>query len=115
MRSKDYPETKLLDESGRIYCHKYPDGFWLPGGASNAGAEIIRKNFAGKEQDIEENLENSEILTDGFVYPSIRVGERLPIASQDFRPFNTLQEKVKKCSTRHVWKELHLPRQWCLI
>lgn len=93
---KGLSRTKLLDESGRIYCHKYPDGFWLPGGASNAGAEIIRKNFAGKEQGIEENLKNSEVLTDGFVYPSIRVGERLPIASQDFRPFNTLQDQGEK-------------------
>ena len=90
---KGLSRNKLLDESGRIYCHKYPDGHWLPGGASNAGAEIIRKKFAGKEQRIEEKLKVSKILTHGFVYPSIRVGERLPIASQDFRPFNTLQDQ----------------------
>ena len=41
-------------------------------------------------------MKNSEVLTDGFVYPSIRVGERLPIASQDFRPFNTLQDQGEK-------------------
>ena len=40
--------TKLVkDPQGRIYCHAHPQGNWLPGGASNVGAECLAKLFHG--------------------------------------------------------------------
>ena len=82
---------QIEDKNGRIYCHKHPDGSWLPGGASNAGGEIIREQFSSREEVIETNLESSKVKVEGLVYPSTRVGERLPFANPDFRPFNTIK------------------------
>ena len=82
---------QIEDKNGRIYCHKHPDGSWLPGGASNAGGEIIREQFSSREEIIETILESSKVKVEGLVYPSTRVGERLPFANPDFRPFNTIK------------------------
>ena len=45
---KGLSASRLDDPEARIYCHKHPDGTWLPGGASNAGGEIVRERFAGR-------------------------------------------------------------------
>ncbi|NIP98040.1 MAG: carbohydrate kinase, partial [Akkermansiaceae bacterium] len=63
-----------------------PDGTWLPGGASNAGGEILRDRFGDALDEIEsaaaKRRESSHLI-----YPSVRQGERLPFSSQSFRPF----------------------------
>ena len=40
--SQGLSKNRLFDRLGRIYCHRHPDGSWLPGGASNAGGEILK-------------------------------------------------------------------------
>jgi sugar (pentulose or hexulose) kinase len=42
---KGLSATRIDDPEARIYCHKHPDGMWLPGDASNAGGEILRARF----------------------------------------------------------------------
>lgn len=91
---KGLSAERITDKEGRIYCHKHPDGIWLPGGASNAGAEIIRQKFSGREQQIEESLKKSDLSVKGFIYPSVRLGERLPLADKDFKPFQTIQDST---------------------
>ena len=36
----------LRDPLGRLYCHRHPDGYWLPGGASSTGADCLAQRFA---------------------------------------------------------------------
>lgn len=37
----------IRDPAGVVYSHRSPDGNWLPGGASSAGAGSLQKNFPG--------------------------------------------------------------------
>ena len=88
---KGVSSKKLFDSEGRIYEHKHPDGFWLPGGASNAGGEIIRTHFSGREPQMESKARSIPIGS-SQVYPSTRTGERLPFTSSSFRPFLSPKE-----------------------
>ena len=93
---KGLSDERISDKEGRIYCHKHPSGLWLPGGASNAGGEIVRCNFSGREQSIEKSLLASPPSINGLVYPSVRNGERMPVADKDFTPFNTIKNSCEK-------------------
>ena len=79
--------TQLIkDPLGRIYCHRHPDGWWLPGGASSSGCEIVIREFGDRARDIEK-----EVLdvtpTGALLYPLARVGERLPFNDAAARGF----------------------------
>ena len=41
----------LRDPGGVVYCHRHPDGGWLPGGASSTGAGIIPEMFPDADLD----------------------------------------------------------------
>jgi D-ribulokinase len=72
----------LIDPLGRVYCHKHPQGYWLPGGASNTGGEGLSKEFSHEEWQ-EFNAKALQLApTDIIVYPLARKGERFPF----FRP-----------------------------
>ena len=58
----------------------------MPGGASNAGGEILREH--NNELSVLENTAaNVQIIPNDLVYPSVRIGERLPFLDADFNPF----------------------------
>ncbi|MHB1457087.1 MAG: FGGY-family carbohydrate kinase, partial [Armatimonadota bacterium] len=80
--------TELVkDTQGRIYCHAHPQGYWLPGGASNVGAECITKFFNGQDLD-ELNAHVPEYApTPVLVYPLARIGERLPFINPSVEGF----------------------------
>jgi len=71
----------IRDSAGVMYSHRSPDGHWLPGGASNAGAAILSKRFA--ERDLEAldaqaaKREPASVVT----YPLVSRGERFPFAA----------------------------------
>jgi xylulokinase len=77
----------LIDPSGRIYSHRHPEGYWLPGGASNTGGEYISQVF-GEDRigEISEKIRNfspSKII----IYPLRRKGERFPFVCKDASGF----------------------------
>jgi xylulokinase len=77
---KGVTESLLLDPEARIYSHRHPDGYWLPGGASNTGGEAIAARFPAGEW----GRLNARVLelapTDVIMYPLARRGERFPFA-----------------------------------
>jgi xylulokinase len=77
----------VRDPEGRIYCHRHPEGYWLPGGASNVGGESLLKVF-GQAQitDLDTQAESS-IPTSLIVYPLVRRGERMPFVSATIEGF----------------------------
>ena len=77
---------RVNDLQGRGYCHRHPDGLWLPGGASNAGGEILKLHFGDQIGALETKGMVSTVRP-AIVYPSIRRGERLPISDPSFIPF----------------------------
>jgi xylulokinase len=77
---KGVTEQILLDPQGRIYSHRHPAGYWLPGGASNTGGEAIALRFP-QEKWAEFNAQALDIApTDTVIYPLTRLGERFPFA-----------------------------------
>jgi len=88
---KGVSQKKIEDSQGRIYCHRHPDGHWLPGGASNAGGEILREH--GQALTALAASANRTVVADSLVYPSVRKGERLPFSDPSFEPFSKGGEK----------------------
>lgn len=80
-------EDRIDDPDGRVYCHRHPDLAWLPGGACNAGGEILRLHFP----DADFATLNQEAAARGpsehIVYPLARKGERLPFINPDAEGF----------------------------
>jgi xylulokinase len=77
----------IRDPRGRVYCHRHPEGFWLPGGASNTGGEGVSAQFDPADFD----CLNAGVLdvapTSLVVYPLARRGERFPFAEPEARGF----------------------------
>lgn len=68
----------VKDPLGRVYCHKHPDGYWLPGGASNVGGECLAKVFPNDDYDKLNACIGALLPTAMLVYPLMKRGERLP-------------------------------------
>ncbi|BER92389.1 MAG: D-ribulokinase [Candidatus Atribacteria bacterium] len=97
-------KSLIRDPRGRIYCHRHPEGMWLPGGASNTGGECLQKLFPGEEYRAwDRKVSESVSLPTGIVfYPLMREGERLPFSCQEARSFkigkeNTQEELYAAC------------------
>lgn len=80
----------LLDPDGAVYCHRNPDGGWLPGGASSSGAGAIERDLPGGDLEALTASLGRELPAGfpvaGFVYPSVGRGERFPFSCPDARP-----------------------------
>jgi len=88
---KGVTENEIKDPEGRLYCHRHPEGYWMPGGASNTGADWISTDF--KHADLIELNKASEKLypTPWLVYPLKQEGERFPFISKTARGFSDEQ------------------------
>ena len=79
---------KLLhDPGGVVYCHRHPDGGWLPGGASSTGAGVISEMFP--DADLEALNEEAEKRgpSSAVFYPLAAKGERFPFSAPAARSF----------------------------
>ena len=75
---KGVTEKELVDPAGIIYNHRHPSGYWMPGGASNTGADWVSRLFAA--DDLRQLNEAAALLipTDQLAWPLIQTGERFP-------------------------------------
>jgi xylulokinase len=64
---------------GLVYCHKLPGGFWLPGAASNTGAEWITRWFPGADVTVLDRTAATLLPCNMLAYPLARTGERFPM------------------------------------
>lgn len=77
----------IRDPLGRLYCHRHPEGYWLPGGASNVGGEALLKVFgAAKIPELDQHAATC-LPTSLVVYPLVRKGERMPFVSHEAEGF----------------------------
>ena len=84
---KGLTKNLVLDPEGRIYSHRHPQGWWLPGGASNVGGICLNKYF-GKDKFQEYDKEVMRLVpTGGIFYPLTVKGERFPFVSADAQGF----------------------------
>jgi len=84
---KGVTERLLRDPEGRIYSHRHPDGYWLPGGASNVGGEILATRFPEAALTALDEQAADLSPTDLITYPLARRGERFPFIHPDAKGF----------------------------
>ncbi|MCS7061171.1 MAG: FGGY family carbohydrate kinase [Anaerolineae bacterium] len=75
---KGITERLLIDPQGRIYSHRHPEGWWMPGGASNTGAEWIAREHAHGDLSTLDAAADQRVPTALIRYPLARTGERFP-------------------------------------
>jgi sugar (pentulose or hexulose) kinase len=71
------------DPSGAIYSHRHPDGWWLPGGASNTGGSAVQ---AEDPADLDRRAA-ARGPAGTVAYPLGGTGERFPFVAPDARGF----------------------------
>lgn len=86
---KGTSERLLRDPQRRIYCHRHPDGGWMPGGASNTGTEWIGRRFPGQDPAQLSTDAIARIPTGALCYPLARQGERFPFQHDRAEGFTT--------------------------
>ncbi|MDI6870819.1 MAG: FGGY family carbohydrate kinase [Bacillota bacterium] len=77
----------LLDPKGRIYSHRHPDGYWMPGGASNVGGDCLELHFQREEFDALNRAIRNRPPTTLLIYPLQKKGERFPIVDPEAEGF----------------------------
>jgi D-ribulokinase len=80
-------ERLVRDPKGRLYCHRHPEGYWLPGGASNVGGEGLIQRFGDSRLGDLDRASSDFLSTGLIVYPLARKGERMPFASNKAEGF----------------------------
>jgi D-ribulokinase len=80
--------TRLLpDPQGRVYYHRHPEGWWMPGGASNTGTEWVLQEYPGADLDALGRQAEAYLPTRLVRYPLARRGERFPFLHVDAQGF----------------------------
>jgi sugar (pentulose or hexulose) kinase len=72
--------NQILDDQGRIYSHRHPAGYWMPGGASNTGADWVTNEFGHNLAHLSE-VAAKLIPTQHLAYPLRQQGERFPMVA----------------------------------
>jgi sugar (pentulose or hexulose) kinase len=77
---KGVTKKQVVDPLGRLYSHRHPEGYWMPGGASNTGADWITVDFSS---DILQWNQTAEKLipTGKIAWPLLQDGERFPLST----------------------------------
>ena len=70
-------DALLRDPLGRLYCHRHPDGYWLPGGASSTGA-IAWRSALPPTAWMRSTRGARPSPTELIIYPLMRVGSVFP-------------------------------------
>lgn len=94
---KGVTRQPLNDPLGRFYTHRHPDGYWMPGGASNTGADWVARDFARSDL-IKLNRAASDLIPTGVLaWPLSRPGERFPFVAPTATGFEPtgLSEEVR--------------------
>lgn len=83
---KGVTRKEIKDPGDRIYSHRHPEGFWMPGGASNTGADWVTREFSENLAGLNEQA-GQLIPTGQLAYPLRQDGERFPFIAPQARGF----------------------------
>jgi D-ribulokinase len=84
---KGVTRRPILDPLGRLYNHRHPQGWWMPGGASNTGADWIARDYGGEDLARLDVAARAIIPTPWVSYPLVGEGERFPFVARQARGF----------------------------
>ena len=94
---KGVTRNEFKDPSGAIYCHRHPDGYWMPGGASNTGADWINRLFGDENIDQLTASVSKQIPSNHLAWPLMQKGERFPFVAPQamgFAPADLTKEQL---------------------
>ncbi|MEA2972929.1 MAG: D-ribulokinase [Actinomycetota bacterium] len=77
----------VVDPSGAVYCHRHPDGWWLPGGASSTGGRALVEGFPGRDPSELDDLAAGHGPATCVTYPLVGRGERFPFVAPEAEGF----------------------------
>lgn len=105
----------LRDPTGAVYCHRHPDGGWLPGGASNTGAVVISQEFP--DRDLEELDDEAERHGPAktVVYPLTTEGERFPFANSEAQGFQIGEPEDETDYYRAILEGVAFVERLCFV
>ena len=78
---------RLDDPTGAVYSHRHPDGWWLPGGASNTGGAALAAGFEGADLATLDERAAEHGPAGCVTYPLTGTGERFPFVAPDATGF----------------------------
>ncbi len=84
---KGVTSAPIVDPAGRVYSHHHPDGYWLPGGASNVGGSALASRFACWDLAELDQLAAAVAPSGLLIYPLVGRGERFPFVRPDATSF----------------------------
>lgn len=97
---KGVTQKEIIDPSGAIYNHRHPSGYWMPGGASNTGADWVSRLFAGEDLNELGQQAATHLPARSLAWPLIQTGERFPFVAPTatgFWPDGDTVEKFTSC------------------
>jgi sugar (pentulose or hexulose) kinase len=84
---KGVTKNEIKDPTGAIYNHRHPAGYWMPGGASNTGADWVSKLFAGQDLQALGAKTAEHLPSSSLVWPLFQLGERFPFVAPTAKGF----------------------------
>ncbi len=84
---KGVTRQAINDPSGALYCHRHPEGYWMPGGASNTGADWVSKLYDARDLTELNNAASNLIPTGHLAWPLLQEGERFPFVAPTAKGF----------------------------
>lgn len=93
---KGVTTEEVIDESGAIYNHRHPSGYWMPGGASNTGADWANILFDGRDLNELARMALSRLPSNEIAWPLLQKGERFPFFAPDAIGFFPEADEVEK-------------------
>ncbi|GAC1453990.1 MAG: FGGY-family carbohydrate kinase [Ktedonobacteraceae bacterium] len=84
---KGVTQELIRDPAGVMYSHRSPDGGWLPGGASGAGASLLGMYFPDRDLDALSSQAMKREPASIVAYPLASYGERFPFSVPEAERF----------------------------
>lgn len=84
---KGVTKREIIDPQGVIYNHRHPAGYWMPGGASNTGADWVNILFSNMDLPTLTKAAEDNLPSKSLAWPLIQKGERFPFKAPDARGF----------------------------
>lgn len=84
---KGVTQNLIPDPLGRIYSHRHPEGYWMPGGAGNVGGDCLEAYFTRAELETLNQSIAGRPPTSLVIYPLQKQADRFPIKKSNISGF----------------------------
>ena len=84
---KGVTTREIEDPFGRLYNHRHPEGYWMPGGASNTGADWVTRDFGNNLGELTAQAA-ALVPTSHMAWPLKQQGERFPFIAPQATGFH---------------------------